>query len=427
VQVFLGAEAYKRVTGEDYIAVAYIWYGVLAALVLGVEMYRRFAIASAEVFILAKTGKRPVFPLSRQWDWHLFLSHVWSTGQDQMAVVKRRLVQLLPGWKFFLDVDNLDDVSRLEAHIDRSASVLFFISAGYFRSANCLREVRRATSTGKNCILLHEIDQNKGGLTLTEAQQECPSDLQESVFHGRQLIPWHRLSAYQMLSLRLVAESALAKSPHAGARLTYKSEISLSAIRAQRLSISLFVSERNAGASEFIDELHSVSKGLTRAESLASCDAFLLYLSRQTFTDSNADELADEVRSVRKVNARIFMVHENDSDRGGCPFANFFQTTPKDLIDGGLFHSLASPVFPTPHRELSLALAIKSLNDKVKLPVLMRTTSSFSHPALERHRENSRDRAMSPIRKLPLPSLPAIPRARIVQRWTGGESAHENV
>ena len=36
---------------------------------------------------------------------HIFLSHVWSTGQDQMRVVKQRLGEMIPGLSVFLDVD----------------------------------------------------------------------------------------------------------------------------------------------------------------------------------------------------------------------------------------------------------------------------------------------------------------------------------
>ena len=31
--------------------------------------------------------------------YHLFLSHVWGTGQDQMRIVKQRLLEMLPSLK----------------------------------------------------------------------------------------------------------------------------------------------------------------------------------------------------------------------------------------------------------------------------------------------------------------------------------------
>jgi len=36
--------------------------------------------------------------------YHLFLSHVWGTGQDQMRIVKQRMLEMVPGLSIFLDV-----------------------------------------------------------------------------------------------------------------------------------------------------------------------------------------------------------------------------------------------------------------------------------------------------------------------------------
>ena len=45
----------------------------------------------------------------------VFISHVWETGQDTSAVIKRLLAQLLPRARVFLDVDDLEDISHLQA------------------------------------------------------------------------------------------------------------------------------------------------------------------------------------------------------------------------------------------------------------------------------------------------------------------------
>lgn len=42
---------------------------------------------------------------------HLFLSHIWSSGQDQVKVIKSQLRMLLPGIQVFLDVDDLTGAS----------------------------------------------------------------------------------------------------------------------------------------------------------------------------------------------------------------------------------------------------------------------------------------------------------------------------
>ena len=54
----------------------------------------------------------PAPPMATEGGYHIFLSHVWGTGQDQCATIKRQLCLLLPGVSVFLDVDDLDDISQ---------------------------------------------------------------------------------------------------------------------------------------------------------------------------------------------------------------------------------------------------------------------------------------------------------------------------
>ena len=58
------------------------------------------------------------------------------------------------------------------------------------------------------------------------------------------------------------------------------------------------------------------------------------------------------------------MVHENDPERNGCEFAQMFQTTPQDLIDDGLYKSIAIALHEMPHREVSLALVAQACGAK---------------------------------------------------------------
>ena len=54
--------------------------------------------------------------------YHVFLSHVWRFGQDQAASIKNQLRFLVPSTTVFLDVDDLDDISKLEQHVSRRAA-----------------------------------------------------------------------------------------------------------------------------------------------------------------------------------------------------------------------------------------------------------------------------------------------------------------
>ena len=52
---------------------------------------------------LVSTKQPPELNIVTGLTWHLFNSHIWSTGQDAVAVIKAELQQLLPGIKIFLD------------------------------------------------------------------------------------------------------------------------------------------------------------------------------------------------------------------------------------------------------------------------------------------------------------------------------------
>ena len=51
--------------------------------------------------------------------------------------------------------------------------------------------------------------------------------------------------------------------------------------------------------------------------------------------------LERDVRAARKLQAglKVVMVHENDKEKGGCEFVDFFGTTPQELIDDGIYRS----------------------------------------------------------------------------------------
>ena len=133
--------------------------------------------------------------------------------QDAVAVIKNELLQFLPGCEIFLDVDDLKNIGELEAYIDRSQVVLCFLSRGYLRSTNCLREVRAALEMGKPLVLVHEADPDKGGGTLAELQSECPEELQAAIFEaGWPMAVWHRIEAFQHVSLKVIAEALLLKT-----------------------------------------------------------------------------------------------------------------------------------------------------------------------------------------------------------------------
>ena len=102
---------------------------------------------------------------------HIFLSHVWGTGQDQMRIVKQRLLEMLPDARVFLDVDDLKEGKGAE-YVDVSAVSLVLCTAGYFQSPNCMREILRAVVTGKPIVALLEPEAKHGGLKQEEIRAQ---------------------------------------------------------------------------------------------------------------------------------------------------------------------------------------------------------------------------------------------------------------
>jgi hypothetical protein len=130
-------------------------FALVSVLVLAIAMLLDDVrkAARAPVMRYARKKKKPVsFPMYSQDDrFHLFLSHVWSTGQDQVLAIKKELVLLVPSIRIFLDIENLKDIGGLEKNIEGSDMTLMFLSRGYFASWNCLREVRHALMVHLGC------------------------------------------------------------------------------------------------------------------------------------------------------------------------------------------------------------------------------------------------------------------------------------
>ena len=84
---------------------------VMFLTLAGYQFSTDFMLSSVR---LVATKQVPELRLSPGLQYHLFLSHIWSSGQDQMATVKRELQLLLFGIHVFLDVDDLEDIGQLD-------------------------------------------------------------------------------------------------------------------------------------------------------------------------------------------------------------------------------------------------------------------------------------------------------------------------
>ena len=202
---------------------------------------------------------------------------------------------------------------------------------------------------------------------------------------------WHRISVFQLVSLKLIVRGMLKGCPEHADRSTARlpdiyvpKELPHTRL-AFGSDVLLFVSEHNPGAKHVARvlqagmggkiELTSDSKDLpTRENSRRTtrlrfsaakqehATHFLLYLSELTFAEGEDGELlADQVRHARSAELPIVMVHENDPGNHGCAFGHFFGCTPSDLIGAGLYNDLAVSYYPGPYRPTSIAMVAQKL------------------------------------------------------------------
>ena len=83
---------------------------------------------------------------------------------------------------------------------------MIFVSKGYFKSKNCLREVKGTLNMKKPLSLMH--DPVRGGAPLqTIMDDECPPEYFTDVFKeygkDRNVIIFHRIKDFQVVSVEL--------------------------------------------------------------------------------------------------------------------------------------------------------------------------------------------------------------------------------
>ena len=156
----------------------------------------------------------------------------------------------MPGVSVFLDVDDLKGIGELEtcgrppfehtrqlsadgwrglltpalalrvrvplalSDVEKTATVMIFVSQGYFKSTNCLREADYTVAKNKHIALM--FDPVKGGAPLEVIKEdECPEHLLGPIFMcpdrvtPRKVITWHRIKDFQLVSLKLLTEQML--------------------------------------------------------------------------------------------------------------------------------------------------------------------------------------------------------------------------
>ncbi len=98
-------------------------FSVLVLTVVSILILGMYALNTPKTKLIS-TGHAPNLELPEQCNYHVFVSHVWSTGQSKTHAIVRKMQLLLPGLKIWLDVDELYDLSELESSVEDSAVFL---------------------------------------------------------------------------------------------------------------------------------------------------------------------------------------------------------------------------------------------------------------------------------------------------------------
>ena len=291
-----------------------------------------------------------------------------------------------------------------------TATPIIFLSAGYFKSWNCRRELHAALASKRPFIVVHEADSAKGGASIQALRDAsavraasrsphlptpptAPDEVLARVFDEADPIVWVRVHDFQVESLKEIALRMLRHTPY----YLHTNELTPGVavpgeIRPHGFTgvVTILVCHGNKGAHDLAKELKAAEaegrsssaatpKGndapervtIREAEEALEANApplhgnvvFLLYLTERTFFDEGG-AVARLVQKAMDRGISITPVAEQEPCRGGCAFRQFFQQTPQVLQQPPykLFDTLAVPLYPSvQHRKVSLRHVLRGM------------------------------------------------------------------
>eukprot|EP00937_MAST-01D_sp_MAST-1D-sp2_P002182 g2182.t1 len=106
--------------------------------------------------------------------YHAFISHSQQDGGDQVAHIKKELEKFIDTISIFTDVAAgqheraLTKKSQLYSAIEQSEVFIVFLTKSFFTRKWCVKELQKASATGKHIILVLDSDTRHGGMTVGE-------------------------------------------------------------------------------------------------------------------------------------------------------------------------------------------------------------------------------------------------------------------
>jgi len=379
----------------------------LAAVILSATMVVMFVLI---VFILTKneltsasvrlvgSNSPPNMVMTKNEDFHMFVSHVWKTGQDKAHNFVRILKLYFKGIHIWLDVDFLENVGGLEDSVGKATSFVLFYSLGYFKSVNCRREVVEAVRQGKPTIVVYTGDIR----TIDILKEECMMCLSKDEDPGKIIghilaktpILWLGGSSlpFAMASIKAVALPLLHDLPYYKSnprelekglktgneidisKFSYPGEILYCSDNQGMLDVIKDIESKVGDDINFIDATKNVMQRYCNKDTDNDADndtnedtnngVMLLYLNKDLFNDATG-KLKNFVVSLLDENVKIIMIHEQDVEKGHCSFEEIIHLTPNDVLARGLYNDIAIPLYTrAEYRDVSLNLVLKKLCKK---------------------------------------------------------------
>jgi hypothetical protein len=231
---------------------------------------------------------------------HLFLSHTWGTGQNQMQALKKELQLLVPSMQVFLDVENLTSIGALEDLIAKSETVLVFLSTGYFARWNCLREVHESLLRGKDIVLMREVAEMHGGGVLDLVFNEIEHhealwaeldevhgdtgntvDLRKALFDDERrgdTLLWHRVLEFKRVALKMLIARVLQQQGVDHTGLSIPGELSLHRLKipplTPRQKYHLCLPQHESSSQQIKSKLQSVLQTMSKSSSRTVSSSF---------------------------------------------------------------------------------------------------------------------------------------------------------
>ena len=392
-------------------------FGRSSSNLLGQSASSASRAPSANVLRAGSTESMDALKRSPKEHGRRFGSNMFQKRQQSRATSRRRTssqcsqLSSVYDEKEAAEGEAAEKTALVEATVAEATLVAFFLTKEVFAKQYLMTEALGAALQMKKPLLrIFETDPRHNAVSLNVLEGECPTtDLSFGLFgkdrKSVQFLPWHRVKAYAIVTLKKVVQAVVTASrSKVGLRLARKEWMLLhpkeqqynqDVIRraAQKLDLRRTSATEDCAEAvdlcvygqslevKLVDALQQMLPELrvltcssrigasesTTAKSFESraVPYFLLYLNKDTFSDQG---LCNAVRDAYAANSDIkfVLVHEKDYRWGGVPFAKIMEACPQPLYDAKipLFRNMAVEWYDSPeYQQVSLTKVLTQLFD----------------------------------------------------------------